>query len=69
MKTKNILLILFMSMCITTLKSQKKNVNVISSNIKWTGKEITTKIHYGSLKFKKGSILMNNGLVSINECF
>ena len=29
-----------------------------NSSLKWTGKEITTKTHYGSLKFKEGKISM-----------
>ena len=29
-----------------------------NSSIKWTGKEITTKTHFGSIKFKEGKISM-----------
>ncbi|MBN09208.1 MAG: lipid-binding protein [Flavobacteriaceae bacterium] len=29
----------------------QRDVNIVESTIKWTGKEISTKYHYGSLKF------------------
>tara|TARA_B100001175_G_scaffold155619_1_gene131882 strand:+ start:633 stop:1205 length:573 start_codon:yes stop_codon:yes gene_type:complete len=64
MKKKNILLILLLSFGTTHVKSQEKIIDLTSSNIKWTGKEITTKIHYGSLKFNKGKITLKNGLVT-----
>tara|TARA_B100000242_G_scaffold240673_1_gene180747 strand:- start:7713 stop:8231 length:519 start_codon:yes stop_codon:yes gene_type:complete len=31
-------------------------MNVDKSNIKWTGKELTTKEHYGALKFSKANL-------------
>ena len=39
-----------------SLLAQTKSINTETSNIKWIGKEITTKIHYGSLKFLDGNI-------------
>ena len=40
-------------------------VNKDLSTIKWTGKEITTKSHYGILDLKEGSIYVNNdGIIS-----
>jgi len=42
------------------LFGQNKNIDIQLSKIKWTGKEITTKIHYGSLKFISGNILFDN---------
>ena len=40
-------------------------VNKDLSRIKWTGKEITTKSHYGILDLKEGSIYVNNdGIIS-----
>ena len=42
-------------------------VNKDLSTIKWTGKEITTKSHYGILDLKEGSIYVNNdGIISGN---
>ena len=34
--------------------AQEKKININESKIKWIGKEITTKIHFGSLKFNSG---------------
>ena len=39
---------------------KKKKININESKIKWIGKEITTKIHFGSLKFNIGKIILNN---------
>ena len=55
---------------IKTTKTSKINkgdyiVNKDLSTIKWTGKEITTKSHYGILDLKEGSIYVNNdGIIS-----
>ena len=55
---------------IKTTKISKINkgdyiVNKDLSTIKWTGKEITTKSHYGILDLKEGSIYVNNdGIIS-----
>ena len=38
------------------LFAQEKILDEKISSIKWTGKEITTKTHFGSLKFKEGKI-------------
>ena len=35
-----------------------QSINVIKSNVKWYGDEITGKQHYGSLKFKEGNIIL-----------
>ena len=56
MKNINILFILIMSFT-TILQGQEKIINLNLSEIKWVGKEITTKTHYGSLKFKKRKYL------------
>lgn len=40
--------------------AQEKKININESKIKWIGKEITTKIHFGSLKFNNGKIILNN---------
>tara|TARA_Y100000590_G_C15622468_1_gene978133 strand:+ start:373 stop:951 length:579 start_codon:yes stop_codon:yes gene_type:complete len=38
------------------LFAQIKSINTEKSKIKWIGREITTKIHYGSLKFLDGNV-------------
>ena len=63
---RNILLMLLISKSMT-LKSQEKNIDISTSNVIWTGKEITTKTHFGSLKFEKGNILINNGFITAGE--
>jgi len=50
-----IILILLIS---NNLFAQEMILDKMNSSIKWTGKEITTKTHYGSLKFKEGKISM-----------
>ena len=42
------------------INGQEKKININESKIKWIGKEITTKIHFGSLKFNNGKIILNN---------
>ena len=56
---KNIILLitLFSGLLIN---GQEKKININESKIKWIGKEITTKIHFGSLKFNNGKIILNN---------
>lgn len=44
--------------------AQEKNIDVNSSTIKWTGKEITTKTHYGLLKFKNGRLNVKDGVIN-----
>ena len=64
MKLKTLTYIIFL---ITVLSSnvycQDLILDNINSSIKWTGKEITTKIHYGSLRFISGNILFDNNLI------
>lgn len=48
-----IVLILFLS---NNIFAQEMILDKKNSSIKWTGKEITTKTHFGSLKFKEGQI-------------
>ena len=52
-----ILLIIFLS---SNVFAQELILDNTNSSIKWTGKEITTKTHYGSLKFKEGKINMKD---------
>ena len=35
-----------------------------NSSLKWTGKEITTKTHFGSLRFKEGILNLKNDVLS-----
>ena len=52
---KNLLITIFLLINFN-LFSQDYNINIEKSNIKWTGKEITTSSHYGTLKFVGGDI-------------
>ena len=60
-----LLFILFLS---SNVFAQELILNNTNSTIKWTGKEITTKTHYGSLKFKEGKINMKDDNI-INGMF
>ena len=55
--TSILLLIIFLS---SNVFAQELILDNTNSSIKWTGKEITTKTHYGSLKFKEGKINMKD---------
>ena len=61
---QNLALIMSFIFCSMTLQAQKQNVNIEKSSIRWTGKEITTKTHYGSISFQESSLELNNGLAS-----
>ena len=61
---QNLALIMSFIFCSMTLQAQKQNVNIEKSSIRWTGKEITTKTHYGSISFQEASLELNNGLAS-----
>ena len=51
----------------TNINKGDYSVNRDLSTIKWTGKEITTKSHYGTLDLKEGSVYVNNdGIISGN---
>ena len=64
---KIIKLLVFSILTTVNLNSQLMQVDLDNSKIKWTGKEITTKIHYGSLKFIKGEILFENNKIVSGE--
>lgn len=64
MKMKNTFLLTVTLLFTQIAIAQQKSIDVTASTIKWTGKDITTKTHYGLLKFKEGSIEMNEGTVS-----
>ena len=46
------------------LSAQKTTLNLEKSTLKWTGEQITSKTHYGSLQFKSGVVLFENGLIT-----
>ena len=46
-----------------SLFAQTKSINTETSKIKWIGREITTNIHYGSLKFLDGNISISENEV------
>ena len=52
---KNLLIISFLVINFE-LFSQEYGIDLEKSKIKWTGKEITTSSHYGTLKFVEGEI-------------
>lgn len=45
-------------------KAQSFSTNVEESSIRWYGEEITGKTHFGSLKFKDGTLNIQNSIVS-----
>ncbi|MED5426792.1 MAG: hypothetical protein VX586_02885, partial [Candidatus Neomarinimicrobiota bacterium] len=52
---------------IPIIREGNYTVNVDSSTIKWTGKEITTDSHYGTLGLKQGAVEVSTaGIVSGN---
>jgi len=61
MKNFILLLILFISY---DSFSNERTVNIDKSFVKWTGKEITTKIHFGKLNISSGSITVDDNSVS-----
>ena len=61
----------------TTKKEEKKNdvavqdtslsFNLENSNIKWTGTELTSKIHYGSLKLTQANLVIVDSKITSGE--
>ena len=66
---KKLLTISFL-LLFSTSYSQKLTVDTEKSKIKWIGKEITTSMHYGTLKFSGGEISLSSdnilGEVTVN---
>ena len=60
---KNLYTLIFLTLFSYNLFSQKFSINAEKSNIKWTGTELTTKTHFGSLKFLDGNVLISNDQV------
>jgi len=46
------------------ISAQKTTLNIEKSTLKWTGEQITSKTHYGSLQFKSGVAFFENGLIT-----
>jgi polyisoprenoid-binding protein YceI len=63
MKMKNNFITLIAILATQLSFAQEKKIDLNSSTIKWTGKEITTKTHYGKLKFKEGTLRLKEGVV------
>ena len=57
-------LILFLVFISFQSFSNERSVNINKSFVKWTGKEITTKIHFGKLNISSGSINLDDNGVS-----
>lgn len=61
---KSITICLLMLMIPASLISQTSRlIDIENSKIKWVGEELSGKNHYGSLKFKNGSLQLNNGKI------
>ncbi|MDG2147462.1 MAG: YceI family protein [Flavobacteriaceae bacterium] len=64
---KSIITSLLMLMIPASLISQTSRlIDVENSKIKWVGKELSGKNHYGSLKFKNGNLQLNGKIISGN---
>ena len=46
------------------INAQNLHLKTDKSTLKWTGEQITTKTHFGSLKFKSGNITFENEIIS-----
>ena len=61
---KSIIISLLMLIIPTSLISQTSRlIDVENSKIKWVGEELSGKNHYGSLKFKNGSLQLDSGKI------
>ena len=58
---KNITFLISFFLITSTCLAQEYILNTSSSELKWTGTELTTKIHYGSIDFKSGMITLSEG--------
>ena len=59
------IIIIFLTLItpLSLISQMTKLIDVENSKIKWIGEELSGKNHYGSLKFKKGSLNLNNGVI------
>ena len=62
---KNFLLLIILMTCLN-LNSQVQ-MDLSKSSIKWIGKEITTKEHFGALKFSKAQLQFNGDVLTGGE--
>ncbi len=53
--------ILFLLTAVFTISLSAQSVNLVSSNLKWSGSEVTGKTHFGSLSFSKADLQVSNG--------
>ena len=60
---KNFIIILIVFISYESF-SNERTVNIDKSFVKWTGKEITTKTHFGKLNISSGSITVDDNGVS-----
>ena len=58
---KNITFLISIFLITTSSLAQEYSLNTSSSELKWTGTELTTKVHYGSIGFKSGTITLSEG--------
>tara|TARA_B100001093_G_scaffold477359_1_gene504547 strand:+ start:158 stop:757 length:600 start_codon:yes stop_codon:yes gene_type:complete len=58
---KNITFLISVFLITSSSFAQEYSLNTSSSELKWTGTELTTKIHYGSIDFKSGTITLSEG--------
>jgi hypothetical protein len=56
--------ILFLLTAIFTISLSAQSVNLATSNLKWSGSEVTGKTHFGSLSFSKADLQVSNGDIS-----
>ena len=62
---KNFLLLIILMTCLNL--SSQVQMDLSKSSIKWIGKEITTKEHFGALKFSKAQLEFNGDVLTGGE--
>ncbi len=62
---KNFLLLIILMTCLNL--SSQVQMDLSKSSIKWIGKEITTKEHFGALKFSKAQLEFNDDVLTGGE--
>ena len=60
-------IILAFTLLFSFFLNSQVQMNVDKSNIKWTGKELTTKEHYGALKFSKANLKYEDEKLDVGE--
>tara|TARA_B110000263_G_C15262423_1_gene489464 strand:+ start:312 stop:875 length:564 start_codon:yes stop_codon:yes gene_type:complete len=64
---KKIISLIILLTTINSITGQTRTINTKESTIKWFGKELSTKEHFGSLKFIKGEYTTLNDLIKSGE--